>query len=60
MVIWNKFSAIEKPEIPLEELVVCPKCGSDDTSHLHTHGNASVPETDYEYCNDCNYQWGFE
>lgn len=38
----------------------CPECGSDDTGHGHFEGNYSVPETDFLFCYECGYQWGFE
>jgi hypothetical protein len=50
-----------KPAIEeVDEIIVCPKCGSEDISHIHHDGDYAIPETDYHHCNDCNLSWGFE
>jgi len=63
MTTYGKFVAEDTLEEDLrieDDIVICPKCGSDDVSPLHHEGNFAIPETNYNHCNECGYSWGFE
>lgn len=35
---------------------ICPKCGSDDVTRRHHHGNALAPECHWYECNECGHK----
>ena len=39
---------------------LCPKCGGNDLGHGHQDETFALPETDWEFCLDCGYQWGHQ
>lgn len=42
------------------DFVDCPKCGSNDVSHIHHNADVLADECEYFQCDDCGYHWGFE